>query len=74
MPNSWDCECNITKYVWVLKCEEITELVSEIQETEPRGWLAAIVSSLKHKDLMRTVVTLWAIWYARRKTIHGCSF
>jgi hypothetical protein len=48
--------------------------MSETREPEPRGWLAAIFSSLKDEDLMRMVVTLWAIWYPRRKAIHDSSF
>ncbi|KAK8443742.1 hypothetical protein SEVIR_9G024150v4 [Setaria viridis] len=48
--------------------------MSETQETEPKGWLAAIIRSLKHEDLTRMVVTLWAIWYSRRKAIHENSF
>nr|TKW02915.1 hypothetical protein SEVIR_7G031100v2 [Setaria viridis] len=44
--------------------------MSETQETKPRGWLVAIISSLKHEDLTRMVVTLWAIW----KVIHESSF
>lgn len=40
----------------------------------PRGWLAAIFSSLNHEKLTRMVVTLWPIRYARRKAIHECSF
>nr|TKW36088.1 LOW QUALITY PROTEIN: hypothetical protein SEVIR_2G417600v2 [Setaria viridis] len=67
MSDSWKhslIECNMVKCVWALEREEITQLTSETQETESRGWLAAIISSLKHEDLMRMVVTLWAIWYA----------
>jgi len=64
----------MAKCVWALEREEITQLMSEIQETEPRGGLAAIFSLLKHEELTRLVVTLWAIWYARRKAIHESSF
>nr|TKW40920.1 hypothetical protein SEVIR_1G278800v2 [Setaria viridis] len=60
--------------ICALECEEITQLMSETQETQPRGWLAAIISSLKHADLTRMVVTLWPISYARRKAIHENSF
>ena len=31
-------------------------------------------SSLPQDDLVRVVVTLWAIWYARRKAIHEQNF
>jgi hypothetical protein len=77
LPDSWKhslIECNMAKCVWALEPEEITQLLSEIKEIEPRGWLAAIFSLLKHEDLTRMVVTLWAIWYARRKAIHDNSF
>lgn len=45
-------ECNMAKCMWALETEKITQLMSEIQETEPRRWLAAIlISPLKHEEL-----------------------
>jgi hypothetical protein len=36
--------------------------------------LAAIFKTLPHNEVTRVVVTLWAIWYERRKAIHEESF
>ena len=33
-------------------------------------WLAEMMESLSHDDFAQVAVTLWAIWYARRKMIH----
>jgi ribonuclease HI len=35
-----------------------------------RLWLAEMTESLSADDFARVAVTLWAIWYARRKMIH----
>jgi hypothetical protein len=29
---------------------------------------------MEHDDFIRLIVTLWAIWHARRKTIHADIF
>jgi hypothetical protein len=43
-----------------------------MKTTEPnaRVWIFAMVNSLKHDDLIHCLVTLWAVWAARRKVIH----
>jgi hypothetical protein len=41
---------------------------------DARNWLAEVISSLKHIDITRVVVRLWAIWYARRLAIHENQF
>jgi hypothetical protein len=60
-------ECNMARCVWVLEKDEITEHICHIEDQDARGWLVAVMQSLKHEDLIRVTVTLWAIWYARRK-------
>jgi hypothetical protein len=44
--------------------------------TEPKAkqWIFAMMSTLKHEDLIRCFVTLWAIWHARRKVFHENIF
>ena len=62
-PDSWKhalLECNLARCVWALECEEIVENICSIQEMNARGCLKE--------------VTMWAIWYARRKAVHENIF
>lgn len=67
-------ECNMARCVWALECQEIVEHLCELQEEDSRAWLATLIETMPHGDLTRVVVTLWAIWYARRKAIFENSF
>ena len=52
----------------------IVEHLSEMQEKDSMAWLATLIKSVSHDDLTRVVVTIWAIWYGRRKGIHDNIF
>ncbi|KAM0866723.1 hypothetical protein ACQ4PT_042447 [Festuca glaucescens] len=76
-PDSWRhslLECNMARSVWALLPEEIVELVIQSQEPDARSWLASVFSSATHDELTQVVVTLWAIWHARRKALHEDVF
>jgi len=60
--------------VWVLQGEPVLEFLSQAQHEDARGWLHEAVANLRHEDLVRLTVTMWAIWYARRKAIHEEMF
>ena len=60
-------ECNMARCVWALESEEIVEHLSEMQEKNSRGWLVNLFETMPHADLIGVLVTMWAIWYARRK-------
>jgi hypothetical protein len=64
----------MAKCVWALEREEITTHVCDIQEADARGWLLTVMNSMKQDDLTRVLVTIWAIWYARRKAIYEESY
>ena len=69
-PDSWKhslLECNMARCVWALESEAIVEHLSEMQKENSRGWLANMFETMSHADLIRVLVTMWAIWYARRK-------
>jgi hypothetical protein len=57
-----------------LEREEIVERLSEMQEENAKAWVAGLIKSVSHGDLVRLVVTMWAIWYARRKGIYENNF
>jgi len=63
-------ECNMARCVWALQGEVILDFLAQAQHIDARGWLHDAVATLQHKDVVQLVVTMWAIWYARRKAIH----
>jgi hypothetical protein len=63
-------ECTMSRCVWALAPEEITEHMMGTAEPDAKQWIFSLINSLKHEDLIRCFVTLWAIWFARRKAIH----
>jgi len=64
----------MAKCVWALEREEIMEHICQFDEQDARAWLSAVLSSLSQQEITRVVVTLWAIWHARRKAIHESIF
>lgn len=64
----------MAKYVWALSKEEMVEHICNIQEQNARAWLAEAISSLPREETTRMIVTLWAIWHAKRKAIYENTF
>ena len=76
-PDSWKhslLDCNMTKSVWALAREEIVEHICNIQEQSAKAWLAVVISSLSMEESRRTMVTLWALWHAKRKAVYENIF
>jgi ribonuclease HI len=48
----------------------LVELVINIQEPNAKGWLNEVINAVPQDELTRVIVTLWAIWHARRKALH----
>ena len=67
-------ECNMAKCVWALEKEETMEYVCNLHEQNAKAWLVAASSSLPQEETIRVMVTLWAIWHAKRKAIYENSF
>jgi hypothetical protein len=64
----------MARTVWALADEEITEHVSMNEDPYAKQWLFVMMETLSRDDFARVVVTLWSIWYARRKLIHEGEF
>ena len=64
----------MARCVWALAPDDITELIVNMQEPHATGCLAEVFHALPHDQLTRVVVTLWALWHARRKAIHENLF
>ena len=67
-------ECHQTRCVWALQSEEIVDFISSTQQQDARGWLHEAMNSLSHGVLVKMVVTMWAIWYAKWKIIHENNY
>ena len=54
-PDSWKhtlLECNMARCVWALESEKIVEHLCEMQEENSRGWLANLIETMPHADLI----------------------
>lgn len=51
----------MTNSVWALAPDEITEHLCSTQSRMHIGWLSAVMYTPKHNDLVRMVMTSWAI-------------
>lgn len=49
-------------------------ILSTSTEPDAKTWIFTLMDTLPHKDFIRVLVTLWAIWHARRKAIHENDF
>ena len=63
-------ECSVAPCVWALVDEDVAEYVQALTSTKAKQWLFALMVELPHATMIKFVVTLWAIWAARRKAIH----
>jgi len=77
VPDSWKhslLECNLAKCVWALLNEETVEHICNVEEQNAKAWLAEIISSLPKEESRRVVVTMWAVWHAKRKAVYENIF
>jgi hypothetical protein len=63
-------ECTPSRCVWALVGEEITQHMCYSNEPNAKLWLFHMMESLKYVEFVEMAVTLWSIWYARRRLIH----
>jgi hypothetical protein len=63
-------ECTMSRCVWALSNPTIVEHMCITTEPSARQWLFSMMQAMDHQDFTRLAVTMWAIWYARRKVIH----
>jgi hypothetical protein len=44
------------------------------EDPSAKQWLFAMIETFSQEDFARVAITLWDIWYARRKIIHDDEF
>lgn len=60
----------MSRYMWALVDEEIHEHMIATTKTSAKQSLFQMIESMSHESFVKLAVTLWATWWARRKTIH----
>lgn len=64
----------MSRCVWALVGEEILEAMERIRAPNAKQWLFCLQEAMSATDFNHLVVTLWAIWTARRTAIHDNVF
>ncbi|KAE8783603.1 hypothetical protein D1007_42905 [Hordeum vulgare] len=69
-------DCNMAKSVWSLQDDEDDSLLPVYgdETDDPRLWLHGLCNALSGDRFVTILTTLWAIWWARRRTIHEKEF
>ena len=67
-------DCTMSRSVWALSNADLVEHMCMNTDDSAKGWLFAMSDSLPQEEFTKLVVTLWAIWHARRKLIHEGIF
>lgn len=66
--------CPMSRCTWALSLESVVEQMGMNQDDDARNWIFSMHHNLQSDDFVRLVVTLWAIWGARRKALHEGIF
>ncbi|XP_020149522.1 uncharacterized protein [Aegilops tauschii subsp. strangulata] len=77
MPDSWKhslLQCTMSRCIWALVDEDLAHKMLALEESKAKQWLFALMESLTHDQFALLPVTLWSIWYARRKAVHEGIF
>jgi hypothetical protein len=67
-------DCTTARCVWALVDDDITEHISINKCGNAKDWIFFLIDTLSHEKMTMVIVTLWAIWSARRKAIHEDIF
>lgn len=66
--------CTMARCTWAPTDDSLVPMMTDNTEPSARNWLFELYDTLDHKNFSRMVVTMWSIWYARRKAIHEAIF
>ena len=67
-------DCTMARSVWALSKEELVEHMCANREDSAKGWLFTMSESVLSEDFTELIVTMWAIWWTRRRSIHDNEF
>ncbi|KAI5009829.1 hypothetical protein ZWY2020_011966 [Hordeum vulgare] len=77
MQDSWRhtlLNCTMSRSIWSLADENLVQQLSLNQDCNARKWIFAMQDHLSKREFLCFLVTLWAIWRARRKAIYEHIF
>lgn len=60
--------------IWALSDEMLVETINQNNEPNAKNWIFVMHDQLTQKQYTLLVVTLWAIWRAKRKAIYEDIF
>nr|XP_020198524.1 uncharacterized protein LOC109784346 [Aegilops tauschii subsp. strangulata] len=63
-------QCSVARCVWALVDDDVVDYIQATTELNAKRWLFSMFNDLPQASMVKLVVTLWAIWSARRKAIH----
>ena len=66
--------CTTSRCVWALLDDELVAQMAEFVEPNARLCLFELNDKLDQANFTKLVVTLWSMWYARRKAIYELIF
>ena len=75
--DSWEhalLHCTVSRCVWALVDEEITELLATLRISDPKHCALFMCCNIPQVEGIKILATCWAIWHARRKAIHEGVF
>ena len=65
---------SVAQCVWALQDHDLVEALNNSNKPDAKRWIFAIMEILSSADFTQVLVTLWAIWYSRRRAIHESIF
>lgn len=63
-------ECRMARSVWVLVDEDLYDQIRWRREEQARHWLFELDEALSEQDYVKVIVTMWALWKAKRDLVH----
>lgn len=67
-------DCNMAKCVWALRDDDSCVALYGDETPDAKLWLFGLFSTLSSHKVVEVLVTLWSIWYARRRAMHENEF
>lgn len=67
-------DCTMAHCVWALADDQLTEHLCISVCPDAREWIFHLIDTTSHAEFTQILLTLWAIWLARRKAIHESIF
>lgn len=63
-------DCNMAKSVWSLVDEDLVDHMIACRTPDARLWLMQMKDTMSEEEFIKVLVTMWSIWWARRRAIH----